>query len=63
MDNWFNLGVAIGMIATIITSTILWVTCKLVPAQNQRIVFLAFIFAAPFATFIVKRFLGIEKES
>ena len=61
-DNWFILGVAIGMIAAIITSTILWAACKLVPDQNRGIILLAFIIATPFASFIVKRFLGITKE-
>lgn len=60
-DNWFNLGVAIGMIAVFILSVILCIVRCFSDLENQ-ITFLAFIYAAPFASFIVKCFLGIAKE-
>lgn len=60
-DNWFVLGVALGMIAAFITSTILW-TVSCFSDVERPIILLAFIIATPFATFIVKCFLGITKE-
>ena len=61
-DNWFNLGLAIGSIAVFILSAILWIVQRFSDVERQ-IIFLAFIIASPFATFIVKCFLGITKGS
>ncbi len=61
-DNWFNLGVAIGLIAVCILSTVLWIARSLADVERP-ILFFVFVIASPFAAFIVKCFLGIAKES